>query len=160
MKPIVSRAFLWFAVVWWGVWLGGQLFNALMIVPHFSANLPQSLAEWARLSSTSIADFSVVFNPIWTAIALALSLALGWASYGSAKGLALGSLLAAVISVLILAAWMSPTFARLMHPQDATISMVEIQMTLQRWTVANWGRIVVEFDGFVCALLALSRGSR
>jgi hypothetical protein len=158
MQRIVSRACLWFAVVWWGVWLGGQLFNALMIVPHFSANLPQSLAEWARLSSTSVADFTLVFNPIWTAIALVSSLALGGTSYGSGKGLALGSLLAAVISVLILAAWMSPTFARLMHPQDASISMVEIETTLHRWTVANWGRIVVEFDGFVCALLVLSRG--
>jgi hypothetical protein len=158
MKRVVSRACLWFAVVWWGVWFGGQLFNALMIVPHFSANLPQSLAEWARLSPASVADFSLVFNPIWTAIALAISLALGWTSYGSGKGLALGSLLAAVISVLILAGWMSPTFARLMHPQDATISMVEIQTTLHRWTVVNWARIVVEFDGFVCALLVLSRG--
>jgi hypothetical protein len=159
MQRLVSRGCLWFAVVWWGVWLGGQLFNALMIVPHFSADLPQSLAEWARLSATSVADFNRVFNPLWTALALAISLALGWRSYGNGRGLALGSLLAAVISLLILAGWMSPTFARLMHPQDVTISMVDIQTTLHQWTVANWGRIVVELDGFICALLVLSRGS-
>jgi len=158
MKRLISRACLWFAVIWWGVWFGGQVFNALMIVPHFSANLPQSLAEWAQVSSTSVADFSFVFHPIWTALALGVSLALGWRSYGDGRGLALGSLVAALISVVILAGWMSPTFDRLMDPRDATVSMVEIRTTLYRWTVANWGRIVVEFDGFVCALLVLSRG--
>jgi hypothetical protein len=158
MKRLVSRGLLWFAVIWWGVWFGGQLFNALMIVPHFSANPPLSLAEWAQLPSTAVADFTMVFNPLWAAIALALSLALGWHAYGDGRGLALGSLVAALLSVLILAGWMAPTFDQLMHPQDATVSMVEIQTTMYRWTVANWGRIVVEFDGFVCALLALSKG--
>ena len=158
MKRMISRGLLWFAVIWWGVWFGGQLFNALMIVPHFSANPPLSLAEWAQVPLTAVADFSVVFNPLWTAVALALSLALGWHTYGEGRGLALGSLVAALLSVLIVAGWMAPTFDRLMNPQDATVSMVEIQTTVYRWTVANWGRIVVEFDGFVCALLALSKG--
>ena len=158
MKKVVSRACLWFAVIWWGIWFGGQLFNALTVVPYFSANPPQSLAEWAQLSATSLADFFLIFNPIWMVIALAASLALGWTSCGESRGWALGSLVAGVVSVLILAGWMSPTFARLMDPQDATISMVEIQTTLHRWTIANWGRIVIEFDGFVCAALALARG--
>ncbi len=157
MKKAVSRACLWFAAVWWGIWFGGQLFNALMVVPYFSANPPQSLAEWAQLSSTSLVDFVLIFNPLWMVIALAVSLALGWASYGDGRRWALGSLVAGVISLLILAAWMSPTFARLMDPQDVTISMIEVQTTLYRWTVANWARILIEFDGFVCAVLAVSR---
>jgi hypothetical protein len=157
MKKVVSRACLWFAAVWWGIWFGGQLFNALMVVPYFSANPPQSLAEWALLSSASVADFFLIFNPIWMVIALALSLALGWTSYGEGRGFALGSLVAGVISVVILGAWMVPTLAGLMNPQDATISMIEFRTTLYRWTVANWGRIVIDFDGFVCAVLAISR---
>ena len=157
MSRIVSRACLWFAIVWWGIWFGGQLFNALMVVPHFSANPPQSLAEWAQTSSTSLADFFVIFNPIWIVIALAVSLALGWASYGDGRGWALGSLVAGVISVIILIGWMVPTLASLMNPQDATISMIEVRTTLYQWTVANWGRMVIEFDGFVCALIALAR---
>ena len=158
MKRIVSRACLWFAVVWWGIWCGGQLFNALMVVPYFSTNPPESLAEWAQLLSGSPAAFLLIFNPIWIVIALAVSLGLDWASWGPARGWAVGSLVAGIVSMLILTGWMSPTFARLMDPQDATISMVEIQTTLYRWTVANWGRMVIEFDGFVCALVALSRG--
>ena len=157
MPRIVSRACLWFAVVWWGVWFGGQLFNALTVVPYFSANPPPSLADWAQMSSAALANFSLIFNPIWIAIALAVSLALGWAGYGEARGWVLGSLVAGLISVLMSAGWRSPTFARLMHPQDATVSMVEFRTTLYRWTVANWGRIVIEFDGLVCALIALSR---
>ena len=158
MQRTVSRACLWFAVIWWGISVGGQLFNALTVVPHFSANPPESLVEWATLSSGASADFFLIFNPILIVTALAVSLGLGWTSYGEARGWALGSLVAGLVSVLILVAWMAPTFGRLMDPQDATISMVEIQTALYRWTVANWGRMVIEFDGFVCALIALSRG--
>lgn len=158
MKRMVSRGCLWFAVIWWGISVGGQLFNALTVVPYFSANPPESLAEWAQLSARSPADFFLIFNPIWIVIALAVSLGLGWQAYGERRGWALGSLGAGMVSVLILVAWMEPTFGRLMDPQDATISMIEIQTSLYRWTVANWGRMVIEFDGFVCALLALSRG--
>ena len=157
MKGTVSGACLWFAVIWWAIWVGGQLFNAVTVVPYFSANLPQSLAAWSELSATSLANFSAIFNPTWTAMALAVSLALGWDSYGERRGWALGSLVAAVIAVIILFAWMAPTFAGLMNPQDARISLVAVQTTLHQWTVANWGRLVIEIDGLVCGLLALSR---
>ena len=157
MSRIVSRACLWFAIAWWAIWFGGQLFNALVVVPYFSANPPQSLAEWAQLSSTSLADFFLIFSPIWIVMALAVSLALGWTSWGDGRGWVLGSLVAGLISVLITAAWMSPTLGRLLHPQDASVSMVEFQTALYRWTVVNWGRMVIDFDGFVCALLALPR---
>lgn len=157
MKRIVSRACLWFAVTWWGISVGGQLFNALTVVPYFSANPPESLAEWAQLSSGASADVFLIFSPICIVIALAVSLGLGWTSYGEGRGWALGSLMAGLVSVLILVAWMEPAFGRLMDPLDATISMIEVQTTLYRWTVANWGRMMIEFDGFVCALLAISR---
>ena len=44
LRARAAEALLWLATIWWGVWFGGQLFNALMIVPTFSANPPESLA--------------------------------------------------------------------------------------------------------------------
>jgi len=35
MREKFARSLLWFAVIWWGVWFGGQLFNAMMVVPRF-----------------------------------------------------------------------------------------------------------------------------
>ena len=160
MQRIVSRGCLWFAVIWWAIWFGGQFFNALMVVPYFSSDLPQSLAAWGEMRTTYVGDFFVIFNPIWIAVALAMSLASGWASYGRARTWAMGSLVAAVISALSLVLWMVPTIAGLVSAQDATISLSEIQRTLHQWTIANWGRLVIEFDGLVCALLALVVGAR
>jgi len=153
----VSRALLWFAAIWWGVWFGVQTFNALMVVPHFSANLPQSLAEWGTLlRSDHVADFALIFSPLWIAVALGGSLALGWPIYGRGRNWAVGSLFAGLVSTVMLMAWMNPTFSGLVNAQDATISLRQVQATLHQWTIVNWARLVIEFDGFVCALLALA----
>jgi hypothetical protein len=65
MRQKVARALLWFGVIWWGVWFGGQLFNALMVVPYFSSHPPAMLEEWGRARNTNNGDFFVLFNALW-----------------------------------------------------------------------------------------------
>jgi hypothetical protein len=156
VKRTIARVLLWFAVIWWGVWFGGQMFNALMVVPHFSANAPQSLAEWGELRSDSLADFFLIFNSLWIAVALGVSLVLGWHSHGRSRNWVLGSLFASLVSAVMVAVWMAPAFAGIVSARDPTVSLLEVQRSLHQWTVVNWGRLVMEFDGFVCALLALT----
>ena len=159
MGRTVARALLWFAVIWWGVWFGGQTFNALMVVPHFSANTPQSLVEWGEMRADYLADFFLIFNPFWIAAALVVSLALGWDAHGRGRSWVIGSLFASVVSAVMMAAWMAPALSRLVNPHDPTVSLLEVQTSLHRWTIVNWARLVIEFDGFVCALLALASPS-
>ena len=51
------RTLLWFATIWSAIWFGGQLFNALMVVPHFSRNPPDSLRAWGQMRFDNLADF-------------------------------------------------------------------------------------------------------
>jgi hypothetical protein len=48
---------LWFATIWAATWFGGQLFNALMVVPHFSRNPPESLTAWGEMRFDNLAVF-------------------------------------------------------------------------------------------------------
>jgi hypothetical protein len=152
----VVRGLLWFAVIWWAIWFGGQLYNALMVIPYFSADPPASLAAWSIMRAQNIADFLLLFNPSWIALALGGSLAAGWHSYGRGKNWVIGSLFAAALSALMVVLWMAPEINRLITLQDPTISLREVQSALHRWTIVNWARLLIEFDGFVCALLALA----
>ncbi|HEX8734379.1 MAG TPA: hypothetical protein VF721_03600 [Pyrinomonadaceae bacterium] len=42
----LARLFLFTATVYWGIWLGGYIFNAVMLVPIWSHNPPASLLSY------------------------------------------------------------------------------------------------------------------
>ncbi len=42
----IARLFLFIATVYWGIWLGGYIFNALMLVPLWSHNPPDSMISY------------------------------------------------------------------------------------------------------------------
>src|SRR5947209_18379308 len=69
----LSRVLLWLATIWSAAWFGGQLFNALMVVPHFSRNAPDSLTAWGEMRFDNLADFFVIFAPLWTFVALLIT---------------------------------------------------------------------------------------
>lgn len=156
MRAKIARALLWFATIWWGIWFGGQLFNALMVVPYFSSNPPESLKQWGQLRYGNMADFFLLFNSFWIILALALSLLLAWKIYVETRGFVFASLVAALLSVGFLF-WMVPIISRLVSPDNGGLSLADIQVQLHRWTVANWIRLAIELCGFVFALLALTR---
>jgi len=156
MAMRVARGLLWFAAIWWGIWFGGQLFNALMVVPFFSADPPGSLGLWGQMRHSYVADFFVLFNPLLIAIALGTSLLVGWKVYGDGRKWAIVSIIAAVFSTVLVLGWMAPTINSLVSATDPTMSLSEVRTRLYRWTVANWIRLIIEFYGFAASLLALT----
>lgn len=62
-----ARLFLFIATIYWGIWLGGYLFNALMLVPLWSHNLPDSMVSHFSTPRFLIYFFSAV-NP-WVFLA-------------------------------------------------------------------------------------------
>jgi len=58
----LARLFLFIATVYWGIWLGGYIFNAVMLVPLWSYNPPDSLLNYFRTPRYLIHFFSWV-NP-------------------------------------------------------------------------------------------------
>ncbi len=58
----LARLFLFIATVYWGIWLGGYIFNALMVVPLWSHNPPDSILNYTREPHFLLYFFSAV-NP-------------------------------------------------------------------------------------------------
>ena len=58
----LARTLLFIATVYWGIWLGGDIFNALMVVPVWSYNPPDSMVDYFRVPRFLIYFFSMV-NP-------------------------------------------------------------------------------------------------
>ena len=67
IRKDLARLFLFIATVYWGIWLGGYIFNALMVVPLWSHNPPDSMISYFRTPRFLIYFFSAV-NP-WVFLA-------------------------------------------------------------------------------------------
>ena len=63
----LARLFLFVATIYWGIWLGGYIFNAVMLVPVWSHNPPDSMINYFRTPRFLIYFFSWV-NP-WVFLA-------------------------------------------------------------------------------------------
>ena len=139
----LAGGLVFLATILWGAWFGGQLFNALMVVPYFSASPPGSLLQWGAMRRHFVADFFVVCNSFWIFVLLAAALILGRRSRW-----VIASTVAALVSFGMLF-WMVPLIS-------GVVTRGGPLGDLERWTVGNWVRLAVELVGFVCALAALA----
>ena len=145
------RTLLWFATIWSAIWFGGQLFNALMIVPHFSRNPPDSLRAWGQMRFDNLADFFVLFAPLWVFIALVICVFL---SRGFAGRIWIMASAGAALLAIGMLFWMVPIISGLV--QSPGIDAAAMVARLHQWTIANWIRLVIDFAMFITALRALT----
>ena len=71
IRKDLARLFLFIATVYWGIWLGGYIFAALMVVPGWSHNPPDSIVSYFRTPRFLIYFFSAV-NP-WVFLASSIA---------------------------------------------------------------------------------------
>ena len=67
IRKDLARLFLFIATIYWGIWLGGYIFNAVMLVPLWSYNPPESMISYFRVPRFLIYFFTMV-NP-WVFLA-------------------------------------------------------------------------------------------
>lgn len=154
----LSRVLLWVATIWSAVWFGGQLFNALMVVPHFSRNPPDSLIAWGGMRFDNLADFFVIFAPLWTFVALLIAAVL--ARDHPARRWIIFSSVCALVSLMALLGWMVPTINRLVQSDHGGLDAATAVKRLHQWTMANWIRIGIDFLTFFTAMRALTASRR
>ncbi len=147
---------LWIAVVAWGFWLGGLIYEMVVIIPLWSANLPNSVLEW-----NSRPDF--VVNPtrfyLPTAITLILSsllaMILNWKSRNQRIWLILSTICVITTFVFTLL-YFFPKNDVLFRNQVSGLSGEEITAIANSWIKANYLRVMIMIIGFFAALKAFS----
>jgi hypothetical protein len=151
---------LYAAALVFAVWFGGQVFNALMVVPVWSASLPESAAAFSgvlRQFGGGGANFFVLFSPLWVTLLLVASLCLSRrAATSRRRRWTLAFAACAAVSALVLLGWMAPTVGRGMQAIAEGRFSPEVADALNLWVRANWARLGLELCGTLCALRALS----
>ena len=153
MRKQISAVLLMTSAAVWGVWFGGQYFNEARVVPKLLSNLPESVIAYNAIEADGGLPFFFPLNPLIFLISLAAMLtAWKWAR-ASKKWLILTTTIGfGVCLVLIL--YLAPLIGSV--SRDAGILPAdEIISRADTWKFGNRTRLIVEFFGFVCSVIAL-----
>lgn len=150
----VARIFTWVAVVIWAIWVGGQTYHAMMVVPIWSVDPPRTIDRYtAAGEGAQTLPFFVVFTTVWTflcsTIASVAARRLAWRERRWIVAFALGSLGVSVVLI----AWMAPLIWSLILRQYSSAAQATAQFRL--WETANRVRLGVEFLLLLVGLRAL-----
>lgn len=150
---------LFVAAIDWALWLGGQFFNALMVIPGWSTNIPQSIRLYQQNMLSHIsAYFFLVANPVF----LLPLLVIAWIlclKYKTAFSKWFGvTVLLDLIITLIVGLWMAPTarsiFAAAAQGNMNTANMLPV---LHTWKIANGCRIGLGIITLFFFLMSISK---
>lgn len=160
MRRTVAGVLLYVAAAVFAVWFGGQVFNALMVVPVWSASLPESVMAYngaLREFGAGRVNFFALFNPLWVTLLLAAALLLGRGVGGRRRrGWTLGFAACSAVAALAVLGWMAPAVGRSMQAIMEGRFDAGVADTVRLWVGANWARLGVELCGTLCALRALA----
>lgn len=150
----IATPLTWAAVIIWAIWVGGQTYHAMMIVPMWSLDPPASLERFSELGrGTRGVPFFLVFSTVWTfilaTVASFTSPSLPWSER---RWLVIFAFAALTISVVLIV-WLAPTIGGLFARQYT--SPTEAAQTFRRWERANLVRLWLEFGVLLVALRCL-----
>jgi hypothetical protein len=158
LRHAAAEALLYAAALTFAVWFGGQVFNALMVVPVWSAKPPDSVVSWNapnRAYDSHRTNFFALFSPLWVTLMLGASLLLGRGG-GRARRRWVGAFaLCSAAATLAVFGWMALTVGRTLRAFTEGTYGPEHFDTLRLWVTANWARLGLELCGLLCAFRAL-----
>lgn len=153
MRKLTAAVLLMLSVLLWGAWFGGQYFNEARVIPKWLSNPPQSVIAYNAIPSDRVLPFFFPLNPLIFLVSLTGAAAAWNTAQKSRKWLALtGAIGFGICLVLIL--YLVPLIGSI--SRDAGVFPAdEIVVRAETWRIGNRIRLVVEFFGFVCSVLAL-----
>lgn len=143
----------------WALWVGGQFFNALMVVPGWSYHVPESIRLYQQNMLSHIAAyFFIVVNPVFLVIPAIIAWILSKkmnASFRRWFGIAV---LLDIIITLTVGVWMAPTARSLFGAAaGGAMSLETMASRLKTWKTANTCRVILEIITLFFFLLSLVR---
>lgn len=150
----LARACTWIAVVVWAIWVGGQTFNAMMVVPIWSVDPPRTLDRYvAAGEGAPTLPFFFIFTTLWPFLAATIasfaSRSLPWRERRWIVVFAIGALLVSIALI----AWMAPLIWSLILRKYESPAQAAEQFRV--WEAANLVRLGVEFILLLIGMRAL-----
>jgi hypothetical protein len=146
---------LWYVVLAWATWLGGTLYQMVVVVPLWSAAPPESVYAFFGSTDYNRTIFHFFGPPFMAArtVPLLVALALAWPLPGHRRALALASA-CVVAATLFTIVYVYPINAVLFAEAGAGLSAAEVDSLAQQWIWADRARSLVGLVAFVAILRA------
>jgi hypothetical protein len=150
----LARVCTWIAVVVWAIWVGGQTFNAMMIVPIWSVDPPRTIDRYVEAGEgAATLPFFLVFTTVWPFLtATTASFAARSLPWRERRWIVVFAIGALVISIVLIA-WMAPLIWSLILRRYSSPAEAAAQFRI--WETANTVRLAVEFVLLLVGLRAL-----
>ena len=152
IRKDLARLFLFIATVYWGIWLGGYIFNALMVVPGWSHNPPDSILNYTREPHFLLYFFSAV-NP-WVFLASLIAW-LVTVKFDTGAGVWLGRATLIAWIMLPLKIWMIMVIGGVFNAARQGNFEPNMLNTINLWTNLNWLTISIAAVILILHLLAI-----
>ena len=155
MREQALNLLLWYVIFAWATWLGGTLYQMLVIVPMWSSSPPESVRAFFLGTQYNQTIPHFFGPPFMAARVLPLLIALGLAWHLPQHRIALGvASLSLVAAVVFTVAYVYPINAVLFEQAGGDHSTAEIVSMVRRWIWADRIRFVVGIGAFIAILWA------
>ena len=155
MRIAILRGMLWFAVFAWATWLGGTLYQMVVVIPMWSSALPGSLQVFLATTDyyRQVQNFCGRPFMMVRGLPVLLALALAWSfpQHRRWLGLAAGCLVAAVMFTL---GYVYTINDILFSQAAAGVPAEEVLRLAERWIWADRLRFAVGVVAFIALLRA------
>ena len=151
IRKDLARLFLFIATTYWGIWLGGYIFNAVMLVPLWSYDPPESMVNYFRVPRFLIYFFTMVNPWVFLASLIAWLLTIRLDT-GARHWLGRATLLAWIM--LPLKVWMIITIGGVVRATLEGAFEPDMTNTISLWRNLNW--LTISTAGVILTLHLLA----
>jgi len=161
MRERLLTICLWVAVFAWSTWLGGTLYQMVVIVPMWSAAPPDSVREFFLGTTYTEHIFNFFGPPFMVARVLPVLVATALAWHLPRERLLLGIASACLVATVVFTLlYIYPINDVLVFQAGGDLEAAEIQRMANTWIWADRARFAVGTAAFAAILLAFRRHGR
>ena len=155
IRDRIAQVFLWLAVIGLSVWLGGTIYQMVVVVPMWSHSPPESVRTFFTITKYNETIWNFFGPPFMIArmIPLLAALVFGWHLRPQRRWLILATV-CMVFGIVFTLVYVYPMNEILFLQAGGRQSDEEIQAMAGQWIFADRFRFIVGLVGFLAVLNA------
>jgi hypothetical protein len=160
-REALLKALLWYNVLSLSIWVGGTLYQMLVIVPIWSAAPPESLRAFLQ-GTTFLATIPRFFGPVTQllrALPLAALVGVAW-KYSAIRPSIAACAATMLVGLVMTRAFIYPMNDVLFWGAREGVSPDALRALVTRWIWWDRVRFAIMTGGYLCLLHAFSQASR
>jgi hypothetical protein len=160
-REVLLKVLLWYNVLSLAIWVGGTVYQMLVIVPIWSASPPESVHAFFRGTSflTTIPHFFGPITQVLRALPLAILVGVAW-KYTEIRLWIAACAATMLVGLVMTRAFIYPMNDVLFWGAGEGVSADALRALVTRWIWWDRVRFAIMTGGYICLLRAFMRSAR